>query len=127
MANRRFYQFRLSLEPQVADLFLSATFGAAGAVTLNAAQSRGIASMVKDGTGTYTITLQDTYSRLLMVSKTNISSSAPASPDMRLYNDDVSDSTTPSLAVVFSIGGVDTNPASGESINMQISLKNSSV
>jgi len=127
MANRRFNQFRLSLEPQIVDLFLHATFGAAGAVTLDASQSRGISSIVHDGAGTYTITLQDVYNRLMMVNKLAIGGSAPAAPDMRLYTDAVSSNVSPSIAVVFSVGGVDTNPASGEEIRIQISVKNSSV
>ena len=127
MANRRFYQFRLSLEPQIVDLFLHATFGAAGAVTMDASQSRGIRSIVKAGAGTYEIHLQDTYSRLLMVNKIAISGAAAAASEVRVYNDDVTSSTDPKVVVVFSAAGVDTNPASGEQVRMQISVKNSSV
>lgn len=127
MANRRFYQFRLSLEPQIVDLYLHATFGSSGSVTLDAAKSRGIKSIHHDGNGTYTIHLQDTYTQLMMIDNLNISSAAPASPTMRLYNDAVNNASDPSFAVVFSSAGTDTNPASGEQIKMQISLKNSSV
>jgi len=125
MANRRFYQFRLSLEPQVVDLYLHASFGASGAVTLDAAQSRGIKSMTHSGAGTYTIHFQDAYNRLLMIDKMSISGAAAAAQEMRLYDDSSSNNSDPSVTVVFSAAGVDTNPASGESVRMQFSLKNS--
>jgi len=125
MANRRFYQFRLSLEPQVSELFAHATFGAAGAVTLDASQSRGISSITHGGAGTYTINFQDNYNRLLMFSSVFVAGTGPTSPNVRVYTDNVASSTAPSLTVVFSVGGVDTDPANGEEIRFSVVLKNS--
>lgn len=127
MANRLYNQFRYNLEHVVVSLFLHATIGASGAVTLDAAQSRGIKSIVHGGNGTYTINLQDNYNRLLNVSVTHVSSAALAAPDVRVYDDSVVNSTAPSLTLVFSSGGTDTNPASGEQIRAEIVLKNTNV
>jgi len=125
MANRRYYNISFQLEPMVTKLYLHATFGSAGAVTIDAAQSRGIKSITHGGNGTYLIVLQDNYNRLLNVSHVAIAAAAPASPTMRVYDDSVSNASIPSLTVVFSSAGTDTDPASGEAMRMEITLKNS--
>lgn len=125
MANRRFYQFRLSLEPQVVDLYAHITFGAAGAPTLDAAQSRGIASVTRNSAGNYTIALQDNYNRLLIVKHVFVESTAPAAPGMFVSNDSVVSATAPALTVVFNAAGTATDPATGDQVRLQISLKNS--
>lgn len=124
MANRRFYQFRLALEPQVSELFMQVSFGSSGAPTLSAANSRGISSIVRNSAGNYTITLSDRYSRFLMLNKIAISSAAQAAPEFRVVSEAVSNAT-PTIVVQFSAAGVATDPASGEAAKMQIILKNS--
>ena len=125
MANRRFYQFRFSLEPQVTDLYAHVTFGAAGAPTLDASQSRGITSITRNSAGNYTILFNDNYNRLMMVNNLFVSSTAAASPEFRVSVDSVASTTAPGITFVYSVGGVATDPASGEQSRMQISLKNS--
>lgn len=63
--NRIYTQFRYSLEKRVIELFGKVTIGAAGAPTLDAAASKGIASIVRNSVGNYTITLSDPYVKLL--------------------------------------------------------------
>lgn len=125
MANRRFYQFRFALEPMVTELFAHVTFGAAGAPTLDAAQSRGILSITRSSAGIYVIRLQDNYNRLLMAKHIFINATAPASPGFFITNDSVSSSTAPALTVEFNSAGVATDPGSGEQVRLQIVLKNS--
>jgi hypothetical protein len=131
MANRRYDQFRYSLEHKVVDLFAKVTFGASGAPTLAAAVSKGIKSIVRNGAGDYTVTLQDPYAGLLLV-KHNFDTSgaagaAPAAPGMWLKAQSVGTSSGGTIRLVFNAAGTATDPASGEAVLLQLVLKNSSV
>lgn len=128
MANRYFDQFALSLEKQKVLLFSKATIGAAGAPTLDAANSKGIASMVRNSAGNYTITLQDTYNRLLGAHIVLIvGSGTPAAPLSFIVSEAVA--TTKAIVVQFTAvdGTTATDPASGEQVRISLQLKNSSV
>lgn len=61
MANRLMQQFQWSLEKKMVHLYGKVAIGASGAPTLDAANSKGIASIVRNSAGKYTITLQDPY------------------------------------------------------------------
>lgn len=134
MANRLFRQFMNTAEPAVVKLYARVTFGAAGAPTLVTASSKGIKSIVRDAAGKYTITLglvggaTDTYNALLMVTHlfdaSGNSGTAPAAPDMFLLANSVSSAGT--LQVEFDAAGVATDPASGEAVLLEITVKNSS-
>lgn len=63
MANRTFNQFQGSLEKGVVQLFAEVSFDPLGAPTL--VRGKGIAGVVDNGSGEYTINLQDTYQRVL--------------------------------------------------------------
>ena len=135
MANRRFKQFRQALEAVVTELFLEVTFGATGAPTLVTSitlpdgqtvnPSKGIASVVRTGTGAYTITLQDNYVRMLMLNHRFIDASAPASPGLYVVADNSSAISSPNIQVVLNAAGTATDPASGEQMLVQIVLSNS--
>lgn len=125
MANRYFNQFRLSLEKQVVDLFAKVTFGASGAPTLDALNSKGIKSIARTGAGAYTITLQDSYVRFLGIRHTAVSATAPTAPGAYVVSETVSSSTLPTVRIVFNAAGTATDPASGEVALIQIVLKNS--
>lgn len=127
MANRRFYQFRYSLEPQVTDLYMQVAIGAAGAPTLNTSNSRGISSITRNSAGNYTVVFQDNYYRTLIAKHMFKNATPSASPDFTFVTDNSSAATSPSVTFVFSSGGVATDPGSGETLFMQFSLKNSSV
>ena len=86
MANRLFNQFGLALEKSVVCLYGQFTVGAAGAPTIIAAKSKGIASVSRLSAGRYQITLQDTYIDLLMFDATILSTAAPAAPCMRIVS-----------------------------------------
>lgn len=130
MANRYFNQFRLSLEKSVVDLFANVTFGAVGAPTLVAANSKGIASISRSDTGKYVITLSDSYvTPLLMVNHVFIKNSAtiPAAPQMFIVSQAVGTVATPTVTVQFAAsGGAATDPDSGDEVILQFTLRNSS-
>lgn len=65
MANRRLRQFQYSLENKVVNIFGKVEIGAAGAPTISAADSKGIASIARNSAGKYTITLEDYYVKFL--------------------------------------------------------------
>jgi VCBS repeat-containing protein len=61
------FQFQYSYERELIHVYLQATIGATGAPTLSAANSLGVASISRNDVGDYTITLQNSFSRLMMV------------------------------------------------------------
>jgi hypothetical protein len=132
MANRFFNQFDKTLEKEVVSLFAHATFGASGAVTLDAVNSKGIVSISKTATGKYRILFGttakslDVYYKFFNMVPVFVSSAAPAAPEMyitSLHHNIVGDCY---IDVQFHIGGVATNPASGEQLYLAIQLGNSS-
>lgn len=127
MANDRMYQFRYSYEAQCADIFMNVSFGAAGAPTLNTNKNFGVISMVKTGTGAYTITLKSKFNRLLKFDSCFLNATAPAAPGFYVVQDN-SGAATPTILVQFvNAAGTATNPGSGEVGLFQITLKNSSI
>jgi hypothetical protein len=134
MANRFFNQFGKTMEKEVVSLFLHATFGASGAVTLDAVNSKGICAITKIGTGGYRIQFGTTPASLdvyykffaALPSFKTVGGSPAAAPDM--YIVDLKHNVVGScyIDVQFVNGGVSTNPASGEELYMEIKLGNSS-
>lgn len=123
MANRWFCQFRYSLEKNPVDLFVKVSFGASGAATLSTANSKGITSFTKNGTGTYDIVLQDKYYKLLNVTGVfSNGATGPAAPVISVKTNSV---TSAALTVLFQAGGTNTDPASGEVLYLAITLSNS--
>ena len=129
MANPRRYafQFRSSPVPAVTDIFAEINIGASGAPTLVALHGVGVTSVVKNATGKYTIALDNLYPRLLAVQYTAIGASGAvaAAPDLTVLANNVASAGT--IQIETSTGGVATNPASGEVMLLQITLKNSSI
>jgi hypothetical protein len=129
MANRYFKsQFTYSFRVQPVRLFAKITFGAAGAPTLSANDSVGVASVARNGAGDYSITLSDIYPKFLLakhVFDTSGTGAAPASPGMYVKSNAVA--STKILRVVFNAAGTATDPASGEIVYLEIGLDNSSV
>lgn len=127
MANRRSYQFTYSSEAMPMHVFAQVTFGASGAPTLNFGGSY-ISGIVRNSAGDYTLTLRDTWNRLLGVSAVfNSGSSLPTAPALNVKSNLVATSKT--LEIVFSDleTPAATDPASGEIVYLDIALKNSSV
>lgn len=124
-------QFKYSLEKGVTYLYFNISIGATGAPTLNQPQSKGIASVVRNSAGKYTITLQDAYNALLDFSmKEILASGAPAvavGPVIR--SQAVSTSTAPTIVVQYydAAGvGTATDPDNGATLIGTITLKNHS-
>lgn len=126
IANRYLFQFRYSLESSIVDIYAKVAIGAAGAPTLNTAQSKGVSSIVRNSAGRYTITFQDSYVRTMAAKGSFIVATTPASPNMSIVSDNIATLATPTVVVQFSTGGVATDPASGETALLQFSFKNSS-
>lgn len=127
MANpvRMTYQFHNSFVPNLTCLYLKAAIGAAGAPTLNAPQSMGIDSISRLSAGKYLIQLNKKYQSLRMVHGCFVAVAGAAAPNVEVSVDAVSASGQ--LTIVCQAGGVNTDPASGETMLLEIMLKDSSV
>jgi hypothetical protein len=131
MANRFFNQFGKTLEKEVVKLFGRVTFGAAGAPTLDATNSKGIKSITRTGAGAYDITLGvgsnlDVYPRFLSFHLVNINAAAAAAPLVRVTAESVATPTTGKISIQFATSpGVATDPGNGEEVRFEVTLKNS--
>lgn len=128
MANRYFNnQFQYSFEQMPVSLFLKASIGASGAVTLDAANSKGIASITKEtAAGQYTIVLQDSYKKLLCIHEQQLlAAGTAAAPIMVVISESVA---TSAKSIVVQHNAVDgttaANMASGTVIRMRLDLGN---
>lgn len=125
--NRYTQQFQRSFERELVHVFLKATVGASGAITLDVPNSRGVASIVKEsGDGDYTVTLQDTYSRLMQVtvSKELASVTADAAPSVMIEDEGVAGDKTVELQFYAADGTTEANPADGTVLRLHIILSN---
>lgn len=135
MANRWLNQFKKTFEKEVVCVYAHITFGAAGAPTLDTANSKGIVSVTRNSAGKYTFVfgtragMLDTYNKLLMVKHvfdaSGNSGTAPASPSMFILANSVATINVASLQIEFNITGTATDPASGEGVYVEFAFKNS--
>lgn len=126
--NRLYKQFRLGLEYRIIDLFVRATIGAAGAPTLVAAASKGVASISRVSAGLYNITLQDKYVDLYDVKCSIVlAAGSPGvlpSPIIR----SVAVATTKVVQIAFlDAAFAAADPANGCTLRLEISLKGSTI
>lgn len=128
MANRWFNQFQKSLEKEVVNLFAVVSFGASGAPTLNTSNnSKGIASISRTAEGSFLITLQDSYYKFLCMNGVFLTSGAgPEASTIALSAVSVGTQSGGTLQMQTQNGGINTDPASGESLYLHIILGNSS-
>lgn len=125
MASRRFYQFRYSAEAEIVELYMAVSIGAAGAPTLVANQNKAISAIARNSAGNYTVTLSDNYKRIMLAEYSPLSPTAPAAPVMSVITDS---SASGSLVLQFTNStGVATDPASGETLLLCLTLKNSTI
>lgn len=122
---RMTYQFHNSFVPNITCLYVKAAIGVSGAVTLNALQSTGIDSISRSAAGKYLITLNKKYQSLRMVKSVFIGSGGAPAPDISVDTDSVRSAGT--LIVLCQAGGVNTDPANGSTMLIEIMLKDSSV
>lgn len=136
MANRYMTQFQLTLEKKVSTIFAHVTFGATGAPTLDAANSKGVVSVTRNSAGKYTFVfgtkagMLDTYNKLLgvdmVLDATGNAGAAPAAPNLYLVGNSVAVAGTCSLQVQFTnSAGTATDPASGEGVYIAFTFKDS--
>ncbi len=120
MANRAFNR-RQALEKEVKDLYAKVTIGASGAPTL--VSPVGIASIVRNSAGNYTLTLQDKYISLKFF---RVSFKASSAQDMnaQIIAEDVASAKTVNFVCL--TGASATDPASGQTMLIKLELKNTS-
>jgi hypothetical protein len=124
MASRSFNQFCAALEKARVEIFAKITFGAAGAPTLVTAASKGVASVTRNSTGNYTLTLSDQYYGLLGFSGSWLVTGFPSTPNVALLSVSLSSKT-----LQFMTGNDEgnlANPSSGETLYLKITLSNTS-
>ena len=129
MSNRFYNQFALSLEKGKTFLFGKVAIGATGAPTLDATNSKGIASITRNSAGKYTIVLQDVYNRFLGFQPTLVvGTGTPAAPLCFVISETVATPATKNIVIQFTAvdGTTATDPASGESLRFTVVLKGSS-
>lgn len=124
-----------SMEKLPVSLYAKCTFGSTGAVTLSAANSKGILSVTRNSTGLYTFVFGtntkslDSYYKLLSVKHvfdTSGPAAAPAAPGMYIASNLVATAASCSIQVQFNAAGSATDPASGEILYINFVLSNSS-
>ena len=124
MANRNYKPGALAIEKGLVCLYGRATIGASGAVASQDARGFSIAN---GATGIYTITLEDNYTALRMVSTNVIDAVAGGEAKLaQITAEDVANGTL-ELTFVATDDGLAADPASGAIILIEITLKNSSV
>lgn len=132
MANRSFKPGAVTLEPGLVKLQCHISIGASGAPTLARNKGKAFASVAKNGTGDYTLTLIDKFKELVAWDiKIEKSSGFPVAPHIHLISEDVGASTP---VIRFQMGKAtsagDTTlvagePASGEVLRCEFTLSNS--
>lgn len=123
MASRSYNRVQ-ALSKEIKFIYARVTIGASGAPTLVAADSEGVASIVRNSAGLYTVTLQDSYNKLMHAS---VEVRTPSAEEINANL--VAESVASAKTVQFrcTAAGVAADPASGDSIYIQMSLKNSTV
>lgn len=126
MANRYFNQFHFSPVPMYTSLFAKVSIGASGAPTLVTAGglSKGVASVSRSSAGDYVFTLADTYNYLVGLKGVFKASAGAAAPNVSIKAESVASAKT--VEILTQAGGVNTDPANGEVLFLEIELKNSS-
>lgn len=145
MASREFIQFSYQLERGVVKLYARVNIGAAGAPTLvtttttSGNPSRGILSVARTAAGTYRVTFgkndasglsYDRYQRVLNISGDVIGAAVGTTSGVQLLAEQVN-ATVPYIdigTVGITAGALAlVDPASGNTILLEITLKNSTV
>jgi hypothetical protein len=124
MANRNFFR-KQSMEREVKELHAEVSIGASGAPTLT--RRLGIASVVRNSAGNYTITLEDKYNALLALHvMKQLAAGAPSSVDAVIRSEDVDGAKTIVLEFL-DTAGAPVEVDSGTVLKVKMDLKNTSV
>lgn len=130
MANRYMVRNLMTMEKAPVTLYGKVAIGGTGAPTIDAIKSLGILSIVRSSAGKYVLRLggpvgNDSYQRLLMgmVNFVVSTTSAVCSTSISVDN---SAGTTPSVTIqCVDFAGAAVDPASGETMLIQLTLSNS--
>lgn len=120
MADRNFNRAQ-NLEKEVKGIFADINIGAAGAPTI--VKALGIASVVRNSAGDYTITLNDKYVRFMSFQVSQVVSS-PQDLKFQIKAQDVVSAKT--VEFVCLAVATPTDPSNGSKLLIQLELKNSS-
>lgn len=123
MASRNFSRMQ-ALEKEVKVIYVRAAIGATGAPTLDATNSKGVASIARTAAGDYTITLEDKYQALMHASAQLVVS---ADEDLTIHVDseDVDGAKTVKLTCLAATTATD--PSDGSTLLVRIEVKNTTV
>jgi len=127
MASTKFWQFRLSKEKQVVDLWAKVTFSS-GTPTL--VRGKGIAGVSKTATGEFTFTLANAYNALLDCKVSLIKATGGvAAPCVNVASEAVATLAAPTVVIhTFAIdNSTPTNPGDTETMLVKVTLSNTSV
>lgn len=134
MANRYFKQHTYSFEQDLVTIYGRFVVGSTGAVTSGTVKGGGIASVVRNGTGDYTITLQDQFNKLMEAKVWFASASGNSGiATTEAYNATPANfqsdfQTNKAVAVkTLDFAGSAANPASGAYCYFKLVVKNTSV
>ena len=123
MASRDFKLNTLTMENEVVCLYALLTIAGSGAVTLT--RGKGIASAAHTATGRYTLTLDDTYMRLLYGNAQVLRSTGTVDLKLGLNAKDVASAKTVEVGVMKSSDGTVVDPASADLLYVKLELGNS--
>jgi len=134
MANRFFNQFKKTMEKEVVSLYAHVTFGATGAPTLDAVNSKGIVSITRLSAGKYRVVFgttaqsKDSYYKFFSAYPVFlVASGVPAAPEMFITNLQHNVVANCYIDIQFlNQSSVATDPASGEQVYLRFDLGNSS-
>lgn len=129
--NSRLFQFQYSYEREIVKIYARIAIGASGAPTIvttgSSASSVGIISVTRNSAGTYTLVLKDAFMRIMQLHSLFLVNGDPAAPLVNLMLDNTA-AASKSLKIQCNAvdGTTATDPASGEIMLLEITLKNAS-
>jgi hypothetical protein len=123
MADRSFNR-KQALEKEVKEIYFKVAIGSSGAPTLDSVNSKGVASISRVSAGLYNITLQDKYNALMDMS---IHVVTPSAEDISANMVSEAVASTKIVQIRCTAAGVAADPASGDTLQGVLQLKNTSV
>lgn len=123
------FQFRYSLERDITDLYIKASVGGSGALTILNGISKGIASITRNSAGNYTIVFNQPSFLLLEAQSSQLLAGGTklAAPLMKVEAESVNSASSPSLQVQFySDAGAAADIDSGAILMLRISVRDAS-
>lgn len=121
MANRYFSQFFYSLLKK--PVFIGGKIALNSSAAVTSFDIDGVASVVKTGTGEYTVTLQDKYNKLVSIQGSNVDSAQ----DLAIAFTSIDVTSTKTFKVITKVAGTAANITDACDIYLDLILSNSSV